>query len=392
MPKKILLADDSVTIQKVVSLILTSDEYELISVGDGETAIAKINEIKPDLIMADVVMPNKNGYEVCDFVKKTPALRHIPVMLLAGTFEPLNEEEAERVGIDDSIVKPFESQEFINKVNSLLSRTVQEASVEPAMAAPASEETFELGDFLGIEEEEKPAPIKEPEIALEPAIGFAEEGFLGEQSKQEPIKEPEKPLETGITEVPEKKEGSPFALGLELGSGFGEEIKQEEKPVKEEQPFAVDFGLAEELKPEEPVKPAPPLEMASPLELDVEEVEEIHPLEVVEPLEEVIEEVSPVIEPAIQPPAMGFPEPEISMPEIKMPIPERIEAKTKETVAEELKGIETVSREHLEDVIAKVSKKVIEEVAWEVIPDVVERVVKQEMEKIKEAILKTVKQ
>lgn len=390
MAKKILLADDSVTIQKVVSLILASDEYELISVGDGETAIAKINEIMPDLIMADVVMPNKNGYEVCDFVKKTPALRHIPVMLLAGTFEPLNEEEAKRVGIDDSIVKPFESQDFINKVNSLLSRTVQEASVESAISAPASDEAFELGDFLGIEEEEKPVPIKEPEIAFEPAIGFAEEGFLGEPSKQEPIKEPEKTIEIGIPEMP-KKEEETFEIGLELGSGFGEEIKQEEKPVKQEQPFAVDFGLAEEIKPEEPVKPAPPLEMASPLEFGAEEVEEIHPLEVVEPLEEVIEEAAPLIEPAIQPPAMGFPEPEITMPEIKMPEPEKIEAKTKETVAEELKGFEAIPKEKLEEVIAKVSKKVIEEVAWEVIPDVVEKVIKQEMEKIKEAILKTVK-
>lgn len=361
MPKKILLADDSVTIQKVVSLILASDEYELISVGDGESAIAKINEIKPDLIMADVVMPNKNGYEVCDFVKKTPALRHIPVMLLAGTFEPLNEEEAKRVGIDDSIVKPFESQEFINKVNSLLSRTVQEASVEPAISAPASDEAFELGDFLGIEEEEKTAPIKEPEIALEPAIEFAEEGFLGEPSKQEP----EKTIEIGIPETP-KKEEKTFEIGLELGSGFGEEIKPEE-PVKKEEP----------------------------LELGVEEVEEIHPLEVIEPLEEVIEEAEPVIEPSIQPPTMGFPEPEVSMPEIKMPAPaifeERIEAKTKEAVAEEFKGFEAIPKEKLEEVIAKVSKKVIEEVAWEVIPDVVERVMRQEMEKIKEAILKTVK-
>ncbi|MBI5893990.1 MAG: response regulator [Deltaproteobacteria bacterium] len=365
MPKKILLADDSVTIQKVVSLILASDEYELISVSDGESAIAKINEIKPDLIMADVVMPNKNGYEVCDFVKKTPALRHIPVMLLAGTFEPLNEEEAKRVGIDDSIVKPFESQEFINKVNSLLSRAVQEASVEPAISAPASDEAFELGDFLGIEEEEKPAPIKEPEIVLEPAIEFTEEGFLGEPSKQEPVKEPEKTIEIGIPEMPEKEEKT-LEIGLELGSGFGEEIKPEE-PVKKEEP----------------------------LELGVEEVEEIHPLEVVEPLEEIIEEAEPLIEPTMQPPTMGFPEPEVSMPEIKMPAPaifeERIEEKAKEAVAEEFKGFEAIPKEKLEQVIAKISKKVIEEVAWEVIPDVVERVMRQEMEKIKEAILKTVK-
>jgi len=121
MPKKILLADDSVTIQKVVSLILVSDEYELTSVGDGDTAIAKINEIKPDLIMVDAAMPGKNGYEVSEYVKNTPALKHIPVLLLTGTFEPINEEKAKRSGIDDNIVKPFESQELVDKVANLIS-------------------------------------------------------------------------------------------------------------------------------------------------------------------------------------------------------------------------------------------------------------------------------
>ena len=102
--KKILLADDSVTIQKVVSLILANTDFELVSVGNGDAPISKIDEIKPDLIMADTVMPGKNGYEVCEHIKNTPALKHIPVLLLAGTFEPLNEEEAKRVGIDDFIV------------------------------------------------------------------------------------------------------------------------------------------------------------------------------------------------------------------------------------------------------------------------------------------------
>lgn len=368
MPKKILLADDSVTIQKVVSLILASDDYELISVGDGDSAIAKIDEIKPDLIMADVAMPGKNGYEVCDFVKKSPHLRHTPVLLLTGTFEPLNEEAAKKAQVDDSIVKPFESQEFIDKVNNLLSRTVQGVSVEPAISAPAPGEAFELGDFLGIQEEVKPSLPKEQEITLGSSLGFTEEGFLGEPSKQEPIKEPEKPIEIGIPEMPAKEEET-FAAGLELGRGFEEEIKPEEAVKKEE-----------------------------PLELGVEEVEEIQPIEVVEPLEEVKEDVVPVIEPTIPPPTVVFPEREVSMPEIKMPEPaifeERIEAKAKEVVAEEFvkfEAIPPISKEQLEEVVTKVSKKVIEEIAWDVIPDITERLIKQEIERIKEAILKAIK-
>lgn len=153
MAKRILLADDSITIQKVISITFASEDYDLAVVGDGEAAIQKARELKPDLIMADVAMPGKTGYEVCSFVKNDQDLRETPVLLLAGTFEPLNKDEAIKAGADDSIVKPFESQELLDKVRELLSRTggpetAAEPETEPAALEVQSNDMWEAGDFL----------------------------------------------------------------------------------------------------------------------------------------------------------------------------------------------------------------------------------------------------
>jgi len=153
MAKRILLADDSITIQKVISITFASEDYDLVVVGDGEAAIQKARELKPDLIMADVAMPGKTGYEVCSFVKNDPGLKETPVLLLAGTFEPLNKDEALKAGADDSIVKPFESQELLDKVRELLSRAAGPASAASRSAAYAVPEVetndmWEAGDFL----------------------------------------------------------------------------------------------------------------------------------------------------------------------------------------------------------------------------------------------------
>ncbi len=122
MGRKLLLADDSITIQKVVNLTFADEGLEVTSVGNGDLAVEKIEEILPDIILADIHMPGLNGYEVCEFVKRSERFRHIPVMLLVGSFEPFNEAEARRVGADDHLTKPFQSiRQLVSKVGSLLS-------------------------------------------------------------------------------------------------------------------------------------------------------------------------------------------------------------------------------------------------------------------------------
>src|SRR5262249_2999496 len=140
MGKKILLADDSLTIQKVVELTFSDSDYELVCVSNGQKALEKVRERRPDLILADVVMPEKNGYEVCESIKGDPATARIPVVLLSGTFEPFDRERAERIGADAIVSKPFDSQQLLPQVEALLDRVPPAATIETP-APPPSEPT-----------------------------------------------------------------------------------------------------------------------------------------------------------------------------------------------------------------------------------------------------------
>ena len=134
MGKKILLADDSITIQKVIELTFSDEDFEVVTVGNGRLAIERVQEVRPDIVLCDIIMPEKDGYEVCDFVKKNPALSHIPVLLLTGAFEPFDQERAARVGCDGFLAKPFEPQTLIAKVKDLL-QPGRGRAAQPATAA-----------------------------------------------------------------------------------------------------------------------------------------------------------------------------------------------------------------------------------------------------------------
>src|SRR5690349_19166334 len=134
MGKKILLADDSITIQKVIELTFSDEDFEVVTVGNGRLAIEKVQEVRPDIVLCDIIMPEKDGYEVCDFIKKNPALSNVPVLLLTGAFEPFDQEKATRVGSDGFLAKPFEPQTLIAKVKDLLSQAAAKKAVAPAAA------------------------------------------------------------------------------------------------------------------------------------------------------------------------------------------------------------------------------------------------------------------
>lgn len=137
MSKKLLLADDSITIQKVIGITFAHEDYDLTIVDNGDAAFQKAQGDKPHLIMADVFMPGKNGYELCAAVKQDPNLQDVPVLLLTGTFEPFDEEKAVSSGANGWISKPFESQSLIEKVDELLGGTPAAAPAQPAAPAAA---------------------------------------------------------------------------------------------------------------------------------------------------------------------------------------------------------------------------------------------------------------
>jgi len=130
---KILVADDNSNIQKMVGLALKDQGIDVVAVGNGEAAVRKISDLRPDLVLADVFMPVRNGYEVCQYVKMDASLAHIPVILLVGAFDPLDEQEAQRVGADGVLKKPFVPPDpLISMVKSALQR----AGVAHAGASP----------------------------------------------------------------------------------------------------------------------------------------------------------------------------------------------------------------------------------------------------------------
>jgi CheY-like chemotaxis protein len=158
---KILVADDNTNIQKMVSLALEERGINVVSVGNGEAAVRRIPDVDPDLVLADIFMPVRNGYEVCEFVKKDERFAHVPVILLVGAFDPLDEKEARRVGADGVLKKPFVPPDpLIAMVTSALEKNprvaAELAKAREAKAAPEPEPLPSVD--LSARPEPKPLP------------------------------------------------------------------------------------------------------------------------------------------------------------------------------------------------------------------------------------------
>jgi DNA-binding response OmpR family regulator len=137
MPQTLLLADDSVTIRRVIELTFADENMHVVSVSSGRDALARIEAGAPDIVLADAGMPDVSGYDIAAFVKGRPALRHIPVILLAGAFEPLDEVRARKSGSDGVLVKPFEPQMVVARVRELLSQARARAAAPVMRSAVA---------------------------------------------------------------------------------------------------------------------------------------------------------------------------------------------------------------------------------------------------------------
>jgi CheY-like chemotaxis protein len=145
--RKLLLADDSVTIQKVVNLTFADEGIDVITVGDGDSAIQKIAEVSPDVVLADVHMPGLNGYQICERLRGNPSTADLPVVLLVGSFEPFDEAEAQRVGANAYLTKPFQSiRQLVSQVSDLMEIRSGQPASEPAEEAPQEASTADLAE------------------------------------------------------------------------------------------------------------------------------------------------------------------------------------------------------------------------------------------------------
>src|SRR6202790_1832127 len=117
---RILLADDSPHAQRMGERILREEGFEVVSLTDGEAAVLRLADVDPDLILADVFLPGKSGFELCRHVKGDPQLKHVRVVLTAGLLEPFDEDEATRAGCDAILKKPFEASVVLETIKPLL--------------------------------------------------------------------------------------------------------------------------------------------------------------------------------------------------------------------------------------------------------------------------------
>ena len=176
MSYTLLLADDSVTIQRVIELTFADEDIRVVAVGDGQQAIDRLKADPPDIVLADTGMPERDGYDVATFVKEDPALAHIPVVLLTGAFEPVDEDRARRVGCDAVLVKPFEPQVVIKRVRELLGQTAAPAGSERGTEASLPD----AGSTASSLPLRPPGSVQDPDATLElasrPAAGMPEPG------------------------------------------------------------------------------------------------------------------------------------------------------------------------------------------------------------------------
>jgi CheY-like chemotaxis protein len=215
MGKRILLADDSVTIQKVVELTFMDEDYEVVAVSNGDDAVARLGEVEPDIVIADVHMPGASGYEVCERVKQWRP--RTPVLLLVGTFEPFQEAEAQRVGADSYLKKPFDSQELLHRTQELTAAAEQE--VDPVVLgtpademdlwqasapdAAATEGGMLYPDAVGGEEPAGPLGQQVPDEMVLEASPWTEAEEGGEAASPSPVAAPEPAAATAPASRPQ---------------------------------------------------------------------------------------------------------------------------------------------------------------------------------------------
>jgi len=135
--KSLLLADDSVTIQKAVEMTFKGEDVTLTVVSDGNEALSRARAAKPDLILADVGMPGLGGYELCEKVRADASIRHIPVLLLGGG-TPIDPAKAIAVGANGHMPKPFDSQKLVDQVKQILANPKAVPTAAPAAAKPSA--------------------------------------------------------------------------------------------------------------------------------------------------------------------------------------------------------------------------------------------------------------
>jgi CheY-like chemotaxis protein len=408
MSKRLLLADDSVTIQKVIGITFANEDYQLDIVDNGDSALEHARVQRPDMILADVYMPGKNGYELCAAVKQDPQLSSVPVMLLTGTFEPFDEDKARQAGADAWISKPFESQFLIDQVEELLAKFASASAVIPTETTPAAESWGDVADeddsLLELADDELLEDIADEDVWG--AVSLDEDDLLldEELAVSEPLA-PDSVVETvapaavaaavdddiwgDVDDEIFDLESDDIIDEADLLDDFADEIEPASEPLVSNAPASEPVSLftaEDELLSEEPLELDNSFELEEPTQggwsvpgaemsaLDPE------PVDVVEADAEVITEsaTEPIFERSDLETAS---EPAYEHPVFEPMAVSEPAAAADITLDEDqvTKIVERIAAE----VVERLAGSLLERIAWEVVPDLAESLIREEIRKIK---------
>jgi CheY-like chemotaxis protein len=373
--RKLLLADDSATIQKVIDLTFADEGVQVVSVSSGREAIDRLPEIRPDVVLADAFMASPNGYEVCEYVKTNEQLKHIPVMLLVGSFEPFDEAEARRVGADDILTKPFQSiRRLIDRVGALVSGPPVEKE-SPTLELPHLEATTE----------EQLMDTHELEVTTADTLQLSEEQVSELQAKvEQPVSANEslareENMETGVTNVGHDSQADQSDVLLDLGEieAVGE--------TDDDFVLELDDDVSEPAPAAAPVyEPAPAYHAAPAYEARAFVEPQISEAPAYQAEAPSYQRETPSYQPEVHD---SFADTQDVSYAIAEPEPEVQPVSSSVSSAASSLGVGDLSPEMI-DAIARravelMSDKVIREIAWEVVPDLAELLIKKQLEETK---------
>ena len=396
MDAKLLLAEDSLIIQRVFELTLKQSGISLTVVDNGIDAIRLAEEISPDLVVADVSLPGKDGFEVARELGAPETGRSFPVLILAGSLSPLDEERYRSCGADGVLFKPFESQELIDKVETLLGSRAAPAPepVAEERPTPPEEEPWDFSDVLSEMEEEAPTSVSraafandlpggESVSAPEPASSLSLEDFdvslediEGGPERKEPIPEREEPLPD--TEPLVQEEAAAIVPPEERKEELFRAEEHIEEPLFDDSPPAVtDLTQAfEELEEVDFLEPIVAHEGGGPQTPPPEGTEGPPP-----PVYPGDADADAKTEDVPLPPSdellPGEKEFRELFSERAQEIFERVAAETVEKVMWEM--MENLAKEFTEKI-----RESVEAVAWEVVPATTEALIREEIARIRE--------
>lgn len=402
MGSKVLLADDSVTIQKVVGIIFANEDYEITVVASGDDAIRKAAEIKPDAMLVDALMPGMNGYEVCREIRQNPALSHIAILLMTGAFEVVDEEKNRLSGADEFIVKPFESQALIEATNRMIALTAKRAAAAPSQPAPQPVQPAVAAPPV---EAQSVDDVWATGFDIEPATEAAPEPVFAAAPTAPPVAEVAPVKATAADDLwgafdMDAFEETPAAVQQPApvaATAADDFFSFDVEPAKPAEPPVFDEFVLDEVAVAEPLPATPPattgFEPVGEAEFsfaDEEPAPAQHVQQFAMPAEDDFSSISfdepevtpappvpPPLPPAVEtaPPArqMAAPAPE------PPPLPEP-------AVATAVAAPAALDEGQLRALLANVSKEMIEKIVWEVVPDLAETIIKEEIRKLKAGI------